>query len=86
MKSFYNVHSIWLLMIVLTLITYAMGKLAFEGITVVLFLLLTTAIKGGLIIHDFMGLKGVSLLWRVIMYGWLWTVCIAIAITYMISI
>jgi len=86
MKSFYNVHSIWLLMIVLTLSTYVMGKMGFEGIIVVLFLLLTAMIKGSLIIRDFMELKGVSLLWRVIMYGWLWTVCIAIAMTYIISI
>ncbi len=86
MKSFYNVHTIWLLMIVLTLSTYAMGLLEFEGIIIVLFLLLTAMIKGSLIIRDFMELQGVSLLWRVIMYGWLWTVCSAIAIAYMISI
>ncbi len=72
-------------MVLLTLSTYAMGKLDFNGIAVVLFILLTTAIKGGLLIRDFMELKGVSLLWQVIMYGWLTTVWLAIAVSYIIS-
>ena len=73
-------------MMLLTLSTYAMGKLSFSGAGIVLILLLTALIKGVFIIRDFMELNGVSLLWRVIMYGWLWTVCLAIAITYLISI
>lgn len=86
MKSYYNIHTIWIALILLTLSTYAMGKLGFSGLTVVVVLLLTAAIKGMLIINDFMELKGVSLLWRVIMYGWLWSVILAIAITYAITI
>ncbi len=72
-------------MLLLTLSTYSIGKMGFDGTVVVLFLLLTTFIKGTMIIRDFMGLKGVSFLWRAIMYGWLWTICIAIAVTYVIS-
>ncbi len=86
MKSYYNVHTIWLAMLVLTLSTYAMGKMGFSGLGVVLILLATAVIKGFFIIHDFMELKGVSLLWRVIMYGWLWVTTIAIAITYLVSL
>jgi len=86
MKAYYNIHTIWLVMMLLTLSTYAMGDLGFSGVVAVLFLLSTAAIKGIFIIRDFMELKGVSLLWRVIMYGWLGTVCLAIAITYYISI
>jgi len=73
-------------MMFLTLSTYALGDLGFSGVVAVLILLSTAAIKGVFIIRDFMELKGVSLLWRVIMYGWLGTVCLAIAITYFISI
>ena len=73
-------------MMLLTLSTYAMGKLNFSGTGVVLFLLLTAVIKGVFIIRDFMELKGVSLLWRTIMYGWLWTVCLSISVTYIFSI
>lgn len=85
-KKYYNVHTLWVAMTLLTLSTYAIGKLGFSGIAVVLFLLLTAVIKGTFIIRDFMELKDVSLLWRVIMYGWLWTICAAITITYMISL
>ena len=72
-------------MIVLTISTYAMGKFGYSGLGIVLFLLLTAVIKGTVIIRDFMELKGVSFLWRAIMYGWLWIVTIAIAITYVMT-
>jgi len=86
MKRIYNVHTVWVAMMILTLSTYFMGKLNFNGIASVFILLAIVMIKGTFIIRDFMELKGVSLLWRVIMYGWLFTVCMAIAITYMISL
>lgn len=73
-------------MIVLTISTYLIGKFDLNGIIAVLLLLITAVIKGSFIIHNFMELKGVSFLWRAIMYGWLWTICIAIVITYIISI
>ncbi len=73
-------------MLLLTLTTYAIGKLGYSGAVVMLFLLSTAAVKSGLIIRDFMELRGVSLLWRIIMYGWLLTVCAAIAIAYIISL
>lgn len=73
-------------MLLLTFSTYAMGKLGLDGTGIVIYLLITAVIKGTLIIRDFMELKGVSLLWRAIMYGWLWVVTLAIAITYIISV
>ena len=81
-----NIHSIWLLMVALTLFTYAFGKLGYNGIFTMLILLLTAIIKGTLIIRDFMELRDVSLLWRAIMFGWIWTVTLALAITFMISL
>ncbi|MEE9321572.1 MAG: cytochrome C oxidase subunit IV family protein [Granulosicoccus sp.] len=85
LQKLYNVHAIWVVMVLLTLITYSIGALEFSGIPTVLFLLLTVLAKGVFIIRDFMELRGVSLLWRVIMYGWLWLVCIAIAVSYVVS-
>ena len=82
----YNIHTIWLSMMVLTLTTYAIGKLGYSGASVMLFLLLTAAVKAGMVIRDFMELRGVSLLWRVIMYGWLLVVIIGIAISYIVSL
>jgi hypothetical protein len=73
-------------MLLLTIITYAMSKLGYSGIAAMFFILLTTATKAGFIIRDFMELRGVSLLWRIIMYGWLLLVCTAIAIAYTISL
>jgi cytochrome c oxidase subunit IV len=86
MKAYYNIHTIWLVMMLLTISTYAMGKFGYDGIIIMLVLLLTAVIKGSFIIRDFMELNGVSLLWRVIMYGWLWIICFAIALAYIISI
>jgi hypothetical protein len=73
-------------MIALTISTYTVGKLGYGSTGAVLFILLTAVIKGSLIIRDFMELRGVSLLWRVIMYGWLWVTCAVIAISYIVSL
>ena len=80
-----SIHGIWISMIVLTGTSYLFGKLGFSGFAVVFIMLLTSGIKGYLIIRDFMELRDVSLLWRVMMYGWLWFVCIAIGFIYLIS-
>ncbi len=81
-----NIHAIWLIMMLLTLSTYGLGRLGFDGVTVMLFLMATAVIKATFIIRDFMELRDVSLLWRIIMYGWLWLVSLGIGITYIISI
>ncbi len=85
MSRLFNTTGIWIIMIILTIFTYAMGKLGYSGTAPVLLLLLTVLIKSTFIIRDFMGLRGVSLLWRSIMYGWLWIVVISIAVTYLMS-
>ena len=85
-NKIYNIHSLWLVMLLLTLTTYAIGKLGYSGVAVVSFLLITAATKAIFIIRDFMELRGVSLLWRVIMYGWLLVVIAGIAITYLVSL
>lgn len=72
-------------MLVLTLTTYFMGKMGFSGVVAVSFLLITAIIKGTFIIRDFMELRDVSLVWRIIMYGWLWIICLAIIISYLVS-
>ena len=86
MNKLYNIHTLWLTMLLLTMTTYAIGKLGYSGVAVVSFLLITAAAKATFIIRDFMELRGVSLLWRVIMYGWLLVVITGIAIAYIISL
>ncbi len=78
-----NIHTIWLLMVTLTILSYTLGKFGFSGPISVLILLLTAVIKGTLIIRNFMELRGVSLIWRVIMYGWLWGITLSIFIIYL---
>lgn len=73
-------------MLVLTIATYAVGKLGYSGLAVVSLLLATVIIKGVIIIREYMELRGVSFLWRAIMFGWLWIVVIAIAVAYAISL
>ena len=84
-KAYYNVHTVWLVMMLLTLSTYVLGELGEGGFVVVVFILGTAMLKGSFIIRDFMELKGVSMLWKVLMYGWLWTICITITVTYIVS-
>jgi cytochrome c oxidase subunit 4 len=85
MRKLHNVTALWLLMMVLTITTYMMGTLGYSGIKVVMFLLLTILIKGTIIIRDFMELRGVSLIWKIIMYGWLGVVTFGIAISFIID-
>ena len=81
-----NIHTLWLLMVILTVSSYILGKLGVSGLLATFILLLTAVIKGGLIIRDFMELREVSLLWRIIMYGWLFGVTLSIAIIYLFGL
>ncbi len=85
MKKTDKTTQVWLTLILLTLSTYTLGYYNYSGSLVVLLLLLTAVIKGVLIIREFMELKGVSLLWKVMMYGWLVIICLAIIIAYTMS-
>ncbi len=85
-NRFYNADTLWLLMMLLSLSTYAVGKLGYSGVEVMAFLLFTTTLKASFIIRDFMGLRGVSLLWRIIMYGWLLIVISSIATAYLLGL
>lgn len=85
MKAYYNIHTIWFVMMTLTMMSYVIGESGTGGIIVVIFLLVTAFIKGSFIINDFMELREVSFLWRAIMFGWLWGVCLSLAVIYFFS-
>ncbi|MCP4273725.1 MAG: hypothetical protein GY781_17505 [Gammaproteobacteria bacterium] len=70
----------------LTIFAYGMGKFGFSGIFVMFLLLLSAFIKSHFVMADFMELRDVSLIWRVIMFGWLWVVCVGIGISFLFSI
>lgn len=86
MKSYYTIHVIWIVMMLLTMSTYVMGELGYSGVSVVMFLLVTALIKGCFIIYDFMALRDVSFLWRAIMFGWILIVCSVIAVIYVLGL
>ena len=83
MNSAYNIHQAWAAMLLLTLSSYFIGELGAGGLMATLLLLLTAGVKAIFIIRDFMELRGVSFLWRAIMYGWLIVVCSGIGIAYL---
>jgi len=85
MNKLYNIHSVWIILILLTLFTYALSFLNANNTSIMLVLIITSLIKGIMIIREFMELKGVSLIWKLIMYGWLIFVCLSIFIAYLIS-
>ena len=81
-----NVHLLWAIMVALTLATYAVGLMGYSGVYAVMALLIIAAIKSTIVIRDFMGLRGVSFLWRAIMYGWLSIVIFTIGVIYLFSL
>lgn len=85
MHKFYNIHIIWLLLVLLTLLTYGLSYADASGTTLMWILVGTAYIKSVMIIREFMELKGVSLLWKVLMYGWLSVVCFAVILAYLLA-
>lgn len=85
MRKINNIHCVWLTLILLTLVTYSLSYLEASGRVIMLVLITAAFIKGVLIIREFMKLKGVSLLWRLIMYGWLTFVCGGIVLAFLMA-
>ncbi len=77
-----TVEMVWLVLIVLTIFAYLLGKLHLASGFMVGVLLFTTFIKGQLVIDYFMGMKNVSLKYRLIPTIWLVIVISSIAVSY----
>jgi len=77
-----KISKIWLSLIVLTTISYIIGTFQLLHKEAVIVLLLITLIKGQLIIDYFMGLKEVSLGYRLIPIVWLILVLLLILLAY----
>jgi hypothetical protein len=81
-----NALIVWLVLVLLTLATYAVGKLGYGGITVVAMLLISVSLKGQLLIDYFMGLAQVHSPWKWVVSGWLVSVVSLIGVAFWISI
>ncbi|MEA2073766.1 MAG: cytochrome C oxidase subunit IV family protein [Campylobacterota bacterium] len=73
---------IWITLVVLTIFAFLVGYLEFIDATLVAILLVTTFIKGQLVIDYFMGLKNVSLSYRLIPIVWLLFIISMVALAY----
>ena len=73
---------VWVTLASLTLFAYLLGYFKIISTFFVAVLLFTTFVKGQLVIDYFMGLKNVSLKYRLIPTLWLGTVISLIAIAY----
>lgn len=77
---------LWVALLVATVLTWLIGKAGYAGPVVVSAILVIAALKGWLIIQDFMALRRVRLLWRVILLGWLLVTLIVILIAYWLGL
>ena len=75
-------RNIWIILIILTLFAFLVGWLKLVNSLFVFILLVTTFIKGQLVSEYFMGLKNVTLKYRMIPTIWLFIVLSSIAIAY----
>jgi hypothetical protein len=73
---------VWLILLLLTLFSFLLGWLKLLNDNILPLLLLATFIKGQLIIDYFLGLKNVSLKYRMIPTLWLLIVLLAIGYGY----
>lgn len=68
---------LWIALLVATGLTWMIGKTGYTGTAAVIAILIIAAIKGWMIIQDFMALRRVTFLWRALVLGWLLlTLCI----------
>ncbi len=78
----YTLEIVWFTLVLLTLFAFLLGYLNTINTSIVSLLLISTFIKGQLVIDYFMGLKNVRLRYRSIPALWLFTVISLIATAY----
>lgn len=85
--TFSNRYStiVWLLLVALTLVTYAMGETGMAGSGAMLGLLLIALVKGQMVANYFMGLRHVALGWRAVMLAYFLIVGGLIALAYRLA-
>ncbi len=77
-----KVEIVWIILIFFTIFAYLLGKLELINTLLVGVLLVTTFIKGQLVIDYFMGLKNVSYKYRFIPTLWLTLILSLVAAAY----
>jgi len=76
------INIIWIILVILTTFAFLVGYLKLISSLLVVILLLTTFLKGQFVIEYFMGLKDVTLKYRLIPTLWLALVILLIGVAY----
>jgi len=84
--SAHFLNVIWVALMVATLMTWFIGKSGQMTANTVIAILLIAAVKGWLIVYDFMALRRVKLLWRGIVLGWLLMTLALILLAYWLGL
>lgn len=84
--SAHFLNVIWVALMVATVLTWFIGKAGGSSVPMVVAVLLISAVKGWLIIYDFMALRRVRLLWRGIVLGWLLLTLAIILLAYWLGL
>lgn len=77
---------LWVALLIATVLTWLIGKAGYAGPVAVSAILVIAAIKGWMIIQDFMALRRVRLLWRGLVLGWLLVTLAIILIAYWLGL
>lgn len=73
---------IWLVLLLLTLVSFSLGEVAHPGTLAVAVIGVVTFAKGKLVLDHFMGLKPVGGLFRYLLTGWLVLVLGLVAVAF----
>lgn len=84
--SVHFLNVIWVALMVATILTWFIGKTGNLNVPMVVAVLVISAVKGWLIIYDFMALRRVKFLWRALVLGWLLLTLAVILLAYWLGL
>jgi hypothetical protein len=84
--SAHFLNVIWVALMIATILTWFIGKSGQMTTTTVFAMLLIAAVKGWLIVYDFMALRRVKFLWRALVLGWLLLTLTIILLAYWLGL
>ena len=84
--STHFLNVLWVALLVATVLTWLIGKTGQVGTAAVAGILVIAAIKGWMIIQDFMALRRVTFLWRALVLGWLVLILAIILLAYWLGL
>lgn len=84
--SVHFLNVIWIALMVATVLTWFIGKTGHLSTPMVIAVLVISAVKGWLIVYDFMALRRVRLLWRGVVLGWLLLTLAVILLAYWLGL